>query len=259
MKVRANKVRVIFDLIWLILSHKDKKNRVFTDCLIFTAKSKQLLSQIRYLIQKEVLSEWKQRYAFGGMLLYVVSTVFICKLCFNTIQSPITWAALFWIIMVFASVNAVAKSFMQESKGRLLYMYTLASPQSIIVARIIYHVVLMIILSLICYSFYALLLGNLVQNTIMFLSAIILGSMGFSCILTMVSAIASKTNNNFTLMAILSFPIMLPLLMTLVKVSQYAIDNIAWSIGYKYVLLLLFINMIVSVLAYLLFPYLWRD
>ena len=60
-------------------------------------------------------------------------------------------------------------------------------------------------------------------------------------------------------MAILSFPIMLPLLMTLVKVSQFAIDNIAWSMSYKYVLLLVFINMIVSVLAYLLFPYLWRD
>jgi len=230
-----------------------------TDCLIFTSKSYQLLSQIKYLIQKEVLSEWKQRYAFGGMLLYVVSTVFICKLCFNTIQSPITWAALFWIIMVFASVNAVAKSFIQESKGRLLYMYTLTSPQAIIVARIIYNVILMIILSLICYGFYALLLGNLVQNTMMFLCAIVLGSMGFSCILTMVSAISSKTNNNFTLMAILSFPIMLPLLMTLVKVSQFAIDNIAWSISYKYVLLLLFINVIVSTLAYLLFPYLWRD
>src|ERR1051326_8218708 len=212
-----------------------------------------MLKQIKYLVEKELLSEWKQKYAFGGVLLYVVSTVFICKMCFSTIQNPITWAALFWIIMVFASVNAVAKSFLQESKGRLLYFYTLTSPQAIIVSRILYNIILMTALSLICYVFYALLLGNLVQNTLLFLAAIILGSTGFSCILTMVSAIASKTNNNFTLMAILSFPVMLPLLMALVKFSQFAIDDIAFIIYYKYLLLLFFINVIVCVLAYLLF------
>jgi heme exporter protein B len=218
-----------------------------------------LLQQVVALIAKELLAEWKQRYALGGILLYVVSTVFICKLCFRTIEEPLTWSALFWIIMLFAAVNAVAKSFLQESKGRLLYMYTLASPQAIILSRTIYNILLMLVLSLLCYGFYALLIGNLVENTGLFLCAVILGSMGFSCILTMVSAIASKTNNNFTLMAILSFPILLPLLLLLIRVSKMAIDNLEWSVSYKYLVALLAFNVIVTVLAWLLFPYLWRD
>jgi heme exporter protein B len=218
-----------------------------------------LFKQVSALIGKELLSEWKQRYAFGGMLLYVISTVFVCKLCFITVPDPLTWASLFWIIMLFAAVNAVAKSFLQESKGRLLYMYTLASPQAIILSRIIYNVLLMFVLSILCYGFYALLIGNLVQNSGLFLCCVILGSMGFSCILTMVSAIASKTNNNFTLMAILSFPIMLPLLLLLIRISKNAIDSLDWSVNFKYLAALLAFNVVVSVLAWLLFPYLWRD
>src|ERR1051325_5780848 len=58
--------------------------------------------QILFLIEKELRSEWKQKYAFGGMLLYVVSTVFICRQCFDTIKDPLTWGALYWIILLFA-------------------------------------------------------------------------------------------------------------------------------------------------------------
>ena len=218
-----------------------------------------MYTQVKYLIEKEILSEWKQRYSFGGVLLYVISTVFICKLCFQSIGDPLSWAALFWIIMLFASVNAVAKSFLQESRGRQLYMYSIADPRAIILSRIIYNAMLMSVLSLCCYLFYSLLIGNLVLNTPLFVIAVVLGCTGFACVLTMVSAIASKTNNNFTLMAILSFPILLPLLLLLIKVSKFAIENEIWSGSFKYIFALAGLNIVVSVLSYLLFPYLWKD
>ncbi|HEY6162064.1 MAG TPA: heme exporter protein CcmB [Bacteroidia bacterium] len=215
--------------------------------------------QILFLIEKELRSEWKQKYAFGGMLLYVVSTVFICRQCFDTIKDPLTWGALYWIILLFAAVNAAGRSFIQESKGRLLYLYTLASPEAVILSRTVYNIILMAVLSLICFGFYAILLGDPVQNTGLFLVTIIFGSMGLSCTLTMVSAIASKTNNNFTLLAILGFPIMLPLLVTLIKLTMNAISNPDWLINIKYVGALLGLNLIVVTLSWLLFPYLWRD
>src|SRR3954462_14662618 len=102
-----------------------------------------MIKEIKYLIQKELLSEWKQKYAFNGLLVYVVSTVFICYLAFKQIIDPPAWNALFWIIMLFASVNAIAKSFMQESRGRQLYMYIIADARSIILSRIIYNLLLM--------------------------------------------------------------------------------------------------------------------
>jgi heme exporter protein B len=156
-------------------------------------------------------------------------------------------------------VNAAAKSFLQESRGRLLYLYTLASPEAIILSRVLYNILLLFVLALLCYGFYALLIGNLVQDTGLFLCTVVLGSMGFSCVLTLVSAIASKSSNNFTLMAILSFPVMLPLLLLLIKLSKDAIDGLGWDSSYKYLGALLALNVIVCTLAYLLFPYLWRD
>ena len=77
----------------------------------------QLFNEVKHLIAKEINLEWKQKYAFNGLLLYVISTVFVCYLSFKQIIDVPTWNALFWIIMLFASVNAIAKSFIQESKG----------------------------------------------------------------------------------------------------------------------------------------------
>ncbi|MGD1957221.1 MAG: ABC transporter permease, partial [Fulvivirga sp.] len=57
--------------------------------------------QILTFIQKEIRLEWRNRYAINGILLYLVSTVFICYLSFNVrsnVLNPVTWNVLFWVI-----------------------------------------------------------------------------------------------------------------------------------------------------------------
>ncbi len=218
-----------------------------------------ILQEVKFLIRKEILQEWKQKYAFQGLLLYVVSTVFVCYLSFRQIIDPPTWNALFWIILLFSGVNAVAKSFMQESRGRLLYYYTLADARSIILAKTIYSLLLMILLSMISLFFYTLFVGSPVQNYPMYFMAMLLGSAGFASVLSMVSAIASKAGNNATLMAVLSFPILIPLLMTTIRLSKNAMDGLAWSVNVNFVIILTSLNVLVIALSYLLFPYLWRE
>lgn len=217
-----------------------------------------LAKQIKYLVIKELKLELRNKYALGGILLYVVSTIFVSYLSFKKIVTPATWNALFWIILLFASINAIAKSFISETRGKLLYMYTLASPQAVILSKIIYNSLLLIVLSGLCLLAYSLFIGNIVQDMPLFLITLLLGSFGFSSLLTMVSAIASKAGNNFTLMAILSFPIMIPLLMVLMKLSKNAIDGLEnWDLNY--LMVLMFLNVIIIALSYLLFRYLWRD
>lgn len=211
------------------------------------------------LIRKELLIEWRQRFALGGILLYVVATVFICFLSFRNIIEVSTWNALFWIIILFASINSSAKSFLQESKGRMLYYYTLTSPQAFVLSKIIYNSVLMLILSLVCFGFYCLFMGNIVENLPLFFLIIALGSVGISSLLSMMSAIASKAHNNFTIMAILSFPIIMPILMVIIRLSQNAITGTDFDFNLKYFGVLLSLDVIVIALAYLLFPYLWKD
>ncbi len=218
-----------------------------------------MLVQIKALLLKEFTLEWRNRYALNGMLLYVIRTVFVCYLSFGNVISVPVWNALFWIIMLFASVNAVGRSFIQERKGRLLYYYSVCSPQAFVLAKMVYNAFIMLVLSLLAYVIYSRLIGDLVQDHLMFCVALVLGSTGFALILTLMSAIAAKTDNNLSLMAILSFPVQLPFLMTLIKLSRNAIDGLDPSASTGPIVILTMIIVMVVALSYILFPYLWRD
>lgn len=196
------------------------------------------------------------------MLLYLASTILVCYLSFNLKPNQLnalTWNALFWIILLFTAVNAVAKSFLQERHGRLFYYYTLVSPQAVILSKMIYNLVLMLFLALLGYIAYATVLGNPVQDKLYFIISIVLGAVGFSVIFTMISAIASKAQNSNMLMAVLGFPIILPVMLMVLKISKSAIDGLDRSLSSDEILVLSAINIMIATVAYILFPYLWRS
>lgn len=216
-------------------------------------------NQILGLIQKDILLEWRQKHALGGILLYLVSTVFICYLVFAGIMSPQTWNALFWIIMSFASINLVLKSFNDEQGGRKLYLYTLASPTAVIFSKIFINSLVMFILGVLGYLLFSLFMGNMAQNLVAWWSTLVVGLFGFSSILTMVSAIAGQAKNNFTLMAVLGFPLILPLVLLLVRSSEAAIIGLSMSSVIPNLLVILLLIAIALILSYVLFPYLWKE
>src|ERR1700748_1351411 len=226
----------------------------------------QLINQTWELLKKEILLEWRSKYAFNGVLLYVVSTVFVCYISFQLTPGftgsngyPIVWNVLFWIIMLFASVNAIAKSFVQESKSRLLYYYSIASPQAIILSKTIYNILLMSLLSVLALLVYKLFFVNTLGDPLFYFIAVILGSISFSTVFTMISAIASKAGNNGTLMAILSFPVIIPVILLLIHISKNAMDGLDRSVNYGNIGVLCAINVIVIAASLILFPYPWRD
>ncbi|UKT64626.1 heme exporter protein CcmB [Pedobacter mucosus] len=220
----------------------------------------QLAKEVKYLIHKEVLLEWRSKYTINGVLLYVVSTIFTCYLSFVSLGDKLTWNALFWIIMLFASINGVSKSFLQETKGQQLYSYVLASPAAILISKTVYNTLLMLILTTIALGFYSLVFDTFTPpDLLMYYVAVILGAISFSTVFTMVSAIASKSGNGGMLMAILSFPIIIPVLILLIKLSKNAVDGLPWDTSYDEIAMLLAVNVITVSTSLLLFPYLWRD
>jgi heme exporter protein B len=218
-----------------------------------------LRREIGLLIKREFVLELKQRHALNGILLYVISTTFVCYLSFKSLVEVPVWNALFWIIMLFAAVNAVSKGFSSESRGRTLYYYTLSSAEAIILSRMIYNAVLMLLIASAGFLVYALLIGNLVQDMPYFLLGLLLGSTGFSSVFTLVSAIASRSRQSGTLMAILGFPVVIPMLLVLIRFSKNAVDGLDHSIQQPYIIALVAIQAIVVALAWVLFPYLWKD
>ncbi len=207
---------------------------------------------------KDIRLEWRNRSSFSGVLLYLAATVFLIYISFAELE-PVTWITLFWIILLFASVSAVAKSFMQESKGRWLYYYTIAHPRSVIVAKLIYNLILLISLATFGIVIYTIMNGVAIQQLLFFILVVICGSSSFALSFTMMSAIAAKANQNVTLMTILSLPFIIPVLLLLISLSQYALLNHIEVFPLRDFLLLLLLDVIMIALAILLFPYLWRD
>jgi len=221
-----------------------------------------LFSEISGLLKKEITIELRQKYAINGILLYLAGTVFICYLSINlqaTQLHPIIWNALYWIILLFTAVNAVAKSFLHESAGLMTYYYTIASGQSIIASKIIYYSLLLTGLAVIGLGFYGLVLGNPVQNPGLFIINIMLGSVGMATTLSLVSSIAAKAQNNQTLLAILGLPLLIPVLLMSIKISKNALDGLPWASSYDELAVLGSIDAIVCALAIILFPYIWRS
>ena len=214
--------------------------------------------EIRALIVKDIKLEWRQRYSLSGILLYLVSTIFIVYISFIEIE-PVTWITLFWIILLFTAVSAVAKSFLQENRGRLLYYYSLAHPRAVILAKLIYNGIMMMLLAMIGIALYVLMNKNPVSQVPYFIGVVLLGSMSFGISFTMMSAIAAKANQNITLMAILSLPFIIPVLLLLIKLTQTALLYHIEIFPLKDFLLLLALDLLMVLMAILLFPYLWRD
>jgi len=110
--------------------------------------------------------------------------------------------------------------------------------------------------------FYTLFLGGEVlvdADLPQFLLAVVLGGIGFAAVLTLISAIAARAGNGLGLMAILGFPLVLPMLLAVMRASKLSLDGVAWSVNSTYFLGLVLLDVITVTLAWVLFPYLWRD
>ena len=220
------------------------------------------MSIVIELIRKEFILELRRKSVVAGLGLYLFSLIFICYLTFNLKQNSIsayTWAALFWLTILFSVVNSVAKSFIGEKKGVFIYLYSVASPQQIILSKMVYNTLLALLISLAGYGLFSIFIFNPVEDQLIFFSTLILTSIGFSTSLSLISGIASKANNSNVLMAVLSFPIVISILLMAVRATTNTLDGIDRASSYDELLNLLAINCIAGALAYVLFPYIWRS
>lgn len=214
--------------------------------------------EIAWLIKKELTLEYRMRYTISGIFLYVISTIFIVYISSVKVDGAV-WNVLFWIIVLFASVNAITKSFQQESGNRQLYYYQLANPVAVILAKGIYNFLLLLGLTLLSYAFFSFVAGNPVKDQSAYFLSILLGSLGFSLTFTFISAIASKSDNRATLTAILGFPLIIPILLTLVKMGAQSIGVIQGNSISGDIATLVALDLVLLAASILLFPFLWRD
>ncbi|MEO1448286.1 MAG: heme exporter protein CcmB [Bacteroidota bacterium] len=211
------------------------------------------------MLYKELLLEWKQKYALNGLILYVLSMVVVVSLAFANSLNPLTWNIVFWILILFVAINAVAKSFLAEDRAQQVYLYSLAHPTAIMLAKIIYNVLLLWLVASLTFWAYAFLSGVPIEHRLWMQGIVLLGGAALAANLTLVSAIASKAANRSTLLAVLSFPLLVPMLLLLIRLSRYAVEGLDTALAYRNIYMLLGITVSMAALSVILFPFVWRD
>jgi heme exporter protein B len=213
---------------------------------------------IKDIFIKELSVEFRQKFAFFGIFLFAATVVFLIYKSFNNIN-PREWTILIWIIMLFAGLNAVVKSFLQEKKETYLYYYTLFDPIDLIVAKLVYNFVFLCSLFLIILGILSVFSGFPVKDFSLFFSGSVLGIFGISVVFTFVSVISSADGGNGTLMSILALPLVLPIVLLLLKISQVSVRLLVDTSVVEDVWLLAGVDCILLGAMLLLFPALWRS
>ena len=220
-----------------------------------------MLKKIFTILYKDYRIELVQSHLFFSLGLYLISSIYIIYVSFQPfgILDMESWISIFWIIILFGAITSISKSFFQESNKRNYYYYYLYSPDELILSKLIYNFIFLSLISLFTFGVFILLIGNVIVSTSFFLCLLVLGSFSISNCLTLVSAIGHQVKNNSIIISVLSFPIILPILLLLIKTSKISSTEFSWNLVQDYIYLLILLNFILLALTKILFTFLWRN
>lgn len=219
------------------------------------------LQQLTALIRKDLKLEFRQWVLSTSLLLFVVSacfTVYQISFAGKARFNPLVWNAIFWLIFLFSAFQALARGFQKEMDREFWYWFFLLKPEIVVLGKILFHCFLLCFTSFAAWACLSFFFRNPVQDPALFSVLIFLACLGISAALTLVSAISGRAGKNSALLPVLGFPLIIPTLILVVRLSLISIDNLDRSLAWKNILTLCALDLIMISLSMLLFPYLWR-
>jgi heme exporter protein B len=127
-----------------------------------------------------------------------------------------------------------------------------------VLAKLVFNSLLMLLMSFLSIILFTLFLGNPIEKLPEFIGLVLLGGWSLSLVFTFLSAIAAKAQQNAAIMAILGFPLIIPQIMLLMQLSNSVFSDKA-GIALSTLLLIVALDILVIMLAVILFPFLWKD
>lgn len=214
--------------------------------------------QILILLRKDFTIDWRLKHPLTGILLYVASTIYTVYLSIDSVVTPAIWSVVFWIILLFIATMALAKSFIQEERRHLYYYFSI-SAGTLIISKLIYSFLYLLVLGLFGLALYVLLLGLPTFNLSLFILNMVNGIIGLSVAFTMIASLAVRTQQKGNLMAVLGFPVILPILLLAITNSRKIVQGAVWAEVDNFSLILLSVNALIVALTLILFPYSWKS
>jgi len=214
------------------------------------------------IVAKDVRSELRLRYALNALLMFVVTSLAVIIIAFQDSElNPEILSALFWIVIFFTAMSGLSRIFVsEEERGTTLVLQLVASPSAVYFGKLIFNCGLTLLLSSAVTLLYVIIFPTFViQSLTIFTCTVFLGSLGFASASTMIAAIIAKAQAKSTLYTVLAFPVLAPLLITVIYATALSIQGDIWSNSIPQFQIMIGYLCVVVGFSFLMFDYVWKD
>lgn len=174
------------------------------------------LDQLRAIVWKDLLLEFRtrERVAAMGAFAVLAGVLFNYSIDTTTTRPEDVAAGLIWMTMVFGGLLGVGRTFhLEEQDGAFMGMLTSPTPKdAIYLGKTASNFVLLYLVALLILGVFALFFGvDLGANVVAIAVVLGLGSLGFVALGTLFAAVSTGTSMGETLLPILVFPLLVPM------------------------------------------------
>jgi len=211
---------------------------------------------------KDIKSEIRTRYAIGSIIMFAAVTVIAVGFATGGVGLDRDLQGIvLWLVIYFASVAGLGQSFIKEEENRTaLALRIYARSSSVFGGKYLFNLMLLTALVIVIIPLYIVLVGLEIDCYALFISVVILSIIGLAGSTTIIAAIISKASIKGVLFAVLSFPLILPLLLMAIKGTQKSLlTGAAITDGLPELKVLLSYAVVMSVAGFMLFDYVWND
>jgi len=214
------------------------------------------------LYQKDYHSEIRTRYAVNSLAMFIIVAISVILFSIGNekINQSLT-GGLYWVVIFFSAMSGLARAFVsEEERGTSLTLQLIASPSTVFTGKLIFNLILVFLMNIVITILYAALFEEfIIRNFLLFLLTFLLGNIGLAVSSTIIAAIIAKAGSKGTLYPVLSFPILLPLILTSVQLTIFSMDGT--TIGESIVELAIVVcyDIIMISVSYMLFDFIWKD
>ena len=214
------------------------------------------------VFRKDWESELRTRYAISALLMFVVTTISIILFSLGSEGARAeVLSGMLWVVVFFSAMSGLSRTFvMEEERGTSMTLQLVARPSAVYFGKLLFNLVLVTGLDVLTVGLYALFInGFVIKTASIFILAVGLGGMGFAAASTIIAAIIARASTKGTLYPVLSFPILLPLLLTVINATRLASDGAFLEEAYGEFQILISYIVVVTAVSILVFDYVWKD
>jgi len=210
---------------------------------------------------KEWRCEFRTRYALNTLGLFAFTTLVVVSvnlgpLGVSTAQGTAVLPVLLWLILLFSVAAGLPRTFVQEEESQTAVALRLAAtPSALFCGKLLYSLTLVFALAALVTPVFAAMMNLTVESPGLLAGALAAGGYGLAAGSTLVAAIIAQARSKGTLFAVLSFPVLLPLLLLAVEVTRNAVLGDAAGVALPQLLLY---DASVTIAGLMLFPAVWN-